>query len=106
FRSKTNLFQKANSLSNTNSSALPLQVIAAEKHYRQGSVTVTALDGVDLNADSGEIVAIMGSSGSGKSTLLHAMAGLISLDGGKVLIEGTDLSELSDARMTRFRGRS
>lgn len=45
----------------------------------------------------------MGASGSGKSTLLHAMAGLIAIDSGRVLIDGQDLSNLSDAQLTRFR---
>jgi putative ABC transport system ATP-binding protein len=47
----------------------------------------------------------MGASGSGKSTLLHAIAGLTKPDEGQVLIAGTDLATLSDAKLTRFRRR-
>jgi putative ABC transport system ATP-binding protein len=47
----------------------------------------------------------MGASGSGKSTLLHVMAGLATPDAGRVLIDGTDLSAMSDSQLTRFRRR-
>lgn len=66
-------------------------------------LAVTALRGVNLRVEHGEFIAIMGASGSGKSTLLHAVAGLTNVDSGRVLIDGQDLSELSDARLTRFR---
>lgn len=83
----------------------PLQVNQVVKRFTQGSNTVTALNGVHLTVEPGEFVAIMGASGSGKSTLLHAMAGLTELDGGSVMVNGQDLAKLSDAELTRFRGR-
>jgi len=64
---------------------------------------IAALDGANLSVAAGEFIAIMGASGSGKSTLLHAMAGLITLDSGRVLIDGQDLSQMSDTRLTQFR---
>jgi putative ABC transport system ATP-binding protein len=83
----------------------PLQVQAVQKHFRQGPRTIAALDGIDLDVRAGEFVAIMGASGSGKSTLLHAMAGLTDVDAGRVLVEGQDLAQLSDASLTDFRRR-
>ncbi|MFV0444625.1 MAG: ATP-binding cassette domain-containing protein [Planctomycetaceae bacterium] len=82
---------------------LPLQARGLVKWYRQGSTVVDALRGVDLAISAGEFVAIMGPAGSGKSTLLLALAGLISLDGGTVLIGGQDLSQLFEDPLTRFR---
>lgn len=83
----------------------PLQASAVVKRFRQGANTIAALKGVDLTVPAGEFLAIMGASGSGKSTLLHAMAGLTDIDEGTVSIDGQDLSALSDAKLTRFRGR-
>ncbi|WP_149496633.1 ABC transporter ATP-binding protein [Roseiconus lacunae] len=81
----------------------PLVVEHVSKVYRQGAAEVNALDDVNLRVRQGELVAIMGASGSGKSTLLHAMAGLIELDAGKVILAGQNLAELSDGPLTRFR---
>lgn len=81
----------------------PLRAQGVVKRFAQGDSVVTALDGVDLEIETGELVAIMGASGSGKSTLLHALAGLTDIDGGRVLVDGQDLAQLSDARLTHFR---
>ena len=83
----------------------PLEVEGVVKRFRQGAGTITALNGVNLTVQSGEFIAIMGASGSGKSTLLHAMAGLTEIDAGSVVVDGQDLARLSDAELTRFRGR-
>lgn len=84
---------------------LPLEIQSVVKHFRAGSTIIHALNGVNLAVAAGEFVAIMGASGSGKSTLLHALAGLTDVDSGCVQVEGQDLAELSDARLTRFRRR-
>jgi putative ABC transport system ATP-binding protein len=83
----------------------PLIVDDVRKTYVQGDRKVAALNGVSLSVEAGSFIAVMGASGSGKSTLLHLMAGLTTADAGKVLINGTDLAELSDAELTRFRRR-
>ncbi len=87
--------------------ALPGMVSAemVEKTYHSGSVTTPALRGVTLNVAKGEMVAIMGPSGCGKTTLLNCLSGLDYIDGGRVLIEGTDLARLDDNQKTTYRAR-
>lgn len=82
-----------------------LQVRSVVKIFQQGAVKIRALAGANLTVQPSEFVAIMGASGSGKSTLLHAIAGLTRLDSGSVILNGQDLAELSDARLTNFRRR-
>lgn len=76
-----------------------------QKVYGSGSNRVTALDGIDLTIGKGEFVAITGASGSGKSTLLHILGSVDRPTGGKVTIDGTDLSKLSPAQAAIFRRR-
>lgn len=68
-----------------------------------GRRNVTALEGVDLTIDRGEMVTIVGPSGSGKSTLLNLIGGLDRASAGEVEIDGARLSGLRDAEMTRVR---
>jgi len=75
------------------------------KSYVVGKVVVPALRGVSVAIDEGEFVAIMGPSGCGKSTLLHIMGGLLSPTSGTILIDGEDLSKVSDAQRTDIRRR-
>jgi putative ABC transport system ATP-binding protein len=65
------------------------------KHYRSGSETVRAVDGVSLDVSRGELAALYGPSGSGKSTLLQLAAGLLVPDSGHVLFAGRSLAELT-----------
>ena len=75
------------------------------KSYKVGKVDVPALRGVSIAIDEGEFVAIMGPSGCGKSTLLHLMGGLLSPTSGTIVIDGEDLSKVSDAKRTDIRRR-
>lgn len=75
------------------------------KVYGTGSNQVTALDRIDLTVEKGEFVAIIGASGSGKSTLLHIIGSVDKPSEGKVLIEGTDISELNPKQSAIFRRR-
>jgi putative ABC transport system ATP-binding protein len=77
------------------------------KSFRRGDVTITALDGVDLTIDAGEIVALEGPSGSGKTTLLQLLGALDRPSTGHVFFEGRDLNEqsareLADIRLRAF----
>ena len=73
------------------------------KTYGSGETAVTALGGVSASFTAGRFSAIMGPSGSGKSTLLHCLAGLDTVDSGKVLIGDTDITRLKDKQLTRLR---
>jgi ABC-type lipoprotein export system ATPase subunit len=73
------------------------------KTYAAGEATVRALRGVDLRIPRGEMVAVMGPSGCGKTTLLNCLSGLDEFDGGRVLIGGKSISDMSDRKRTRFR---
>jgi len=73
------------------------------KIYQMGNVEVKALDGVTLTIEKGEFLGIMGPSGSGKSTLLH-MLGLLDVPtSGKIVMDGMDISRLTDFEKTMFR---
>jgi putative ABC transport system ATP-binding protein len=73
------------------------------KIYRTGKVDVPALRGVDIEILPGEFVSIMGPSGCGKSTMLHVMGGLAQATRGKVLLDGNDLTAMTDAARTLLR---
>ena len=82
-----------------------LQTKDLRKHYGAGDTLVKALDGVDLNVEAGEFVAIVGTSGSGKSTLLHMLGGLDRPTSGSVIVDGRDIFSLKDEELTIFRRR-
>jgi putative ABC transport system ATP-binding protein len=69
------------------------------KHYG----TLRALGGVSFAVPSGEWVALMGPSGSGKTTLINILGGLDTVTGGRVVVDGTDLSRLSETELVRYR---
>jgi putative ABC transport system ATP-binding protein len=73
------------------------------KVYRTGKLDVPALQGVNVSILPGEFVSIMGPSGCGKSTLLHVIGGLAQATRGRVLLDGNDLTEMSDAARTLLR---
>ena len=73
--------------------------------YRVGKVDVNALRGVNLSVGRGEFVSIMGPSGCGKSTMLHILGGLLKPTSGKVIVDGEDMAEMSDAQRTDTRRR-
>ncbi|MCZ2860819.1 ABC transporter ATP-binding protein [Blastococcus sp. VKM Ac-2987] len=83
--------------------AVAAQARDVVKTYGQGEAAVRALDGADVAIDSGRLTAIMGPSGSGKSTLVHALAGLDTIDSGRVLIGDTELTALSERERTLLR---
>lgn len=82
-----------------------VQALGLRKQYKMGEVAVDALRGIDLCAEQGEFVAIMGPSGSGKSTLLHLMGGLDTPTDGEVHLAGQRLAHMSDDQITVVRRR-
>jgi len=76
-----------------------------KKVYGSGETAVTALNDVSLQVEPGEFVAIMGPSGCGKSTLMHLLGGLDRPTSGSVMIDGHNLTDLSDAKLTELRRR-
>ena len=80
-----------------------IQFRHAQRLFTVGDQIVRALDDIDLNIAGGEYVAIIGPSGSGKSTLLNAIGLLDRLTDGSYLLEGTDVTLLSDDELARTR---
>jgi len=80
-----------------------VETVDLRKVHGDGSTAVRALDGVSLSFPEGEFAAIMGQSGSGKSTLLHILGALDKPSSGRVSVGGTELSGLSDKKLTLLR---
>ena len=76
------------------------------KNFRLGDTVTEVLRDVSLRVMPGEFVSIMGPSGSGKSTLLYILGGLDTPTGGRVLLNGTDISSFGDEKMSGLRRRS
>src|ERR671917_538044 len=71
--------------------------------YGEGEAAVQALQGVTLEFPAGQFTAIMGPSGSGKSTLMHLLAGLDKPTSGSVTVDGREIANLDDKRLTALR---
>jgi putative ABC transport system ATP-binding protein len=82
-----------------------LDLKGVTKDYPLGTTIVNALRGLDLSAEKGDIVAIMGPSGSGKSTLMHILGALDTPTNGTASLEGQDLQELSENELVTLRGK-
>jgi putative ABC transport system ATP-binding protein len=79
------------------------RTVSVTKLYGAGDATVAALDDVSVDLARGRFTAIMGPSGSGKSTLLHVLAGLDRPTSGEVYLGDTEITSLSDKRLTMLR---
>jgi putative ABC transport system ATP-binding protein len=86
--------------------AVQYEVRGAAKLFQRGSTTVRALDGVDLEIEAGEFVALEGPSGSGKTTLLQLLGALDRPSAGDIVFEGRDLAKLPDSQLAALRLRS
>jgi putative ABC transport system ATP-binding protein len=84
----------------------PQQIVQARelsRRYGEGEAAVDALAEVSVEFPAGRFAAIMGPSGSGKSTLMHLLAGLDRPTSGSVLLDGVELTDLDDGRLTQLR---
>lgn len=75
------------------------------KHYQMSEFTVKALDGVHLTIREGEFIALVGPSGSGKSTLMNVIGCLDMPTSGEYILDGKDVSSLSDAKLAEIRNK-
>jgi putative ABC transport system ATP-binding protein len=80
-----------------------VQARGVSRRYGEGDAAVDALRDVSVDLERDRFTAIMGPSGSGKSTLMHILAGLDRPTAGTVTIDGTEISDLDDAELTRLR---
>ncbi len=80
-----------------------LEVHEVHRTFRSGATRVHALRGVSLSAAPGELVAVRGRSGSGKTTLLNVVGGLDRPDEGRVVLDGADVTAMSDAELLAVR---
>jgi putative ABC transport system ATP-binding protein len=87
----------------TETNGAAARAVGVSKVYGSGDTRVVALDDVTVDIPAGEFTAIMGPSGSGKSTLMHCMAGLAPVSSGEIYIGSSELSRLSDKKLTQLR---
>ncbi len=82
-----------------------IELHGVSKTVTSGDAMLTILHPLDLRIDSGGVAAITGPSGSGKSTLLGLMAGLDAPSTGRIVIDGSDITAMSEDELARFRGK-
>jgi putative ABC transport system ATP-binding protein len=82
-----------------------VEAVDLKKNYMLGKIPVEALRGVNLKVESGDFLAVLGPSGSGKSTLLNLVGALDKPTAGTLLIDGVDVSKLSDNQLSDLRRR-
>src|ERR1700721_525380 len=83
--------------------AVLIEAVDVGKPFRVGKIEVPALRGISFSVQKGEFVSVVGPSGSGKSTLFCLLGGLARADSGRVVIDGDDFAQLSDAERTPMR---
>ena len=83
-----------------------LEIQNIHKTFNKGTINEkVALNGVNLNLNPGDFVTILGGNGAGKSTTLNAIAGVWAVDEGKIIVDGTDITRLSEHKRAVYLGR-
>jgi len=75
------------------------------KHYKRDAIDIPVLDNIDLEIARGEFLALMGPSGSGKTTLLNLIAGIDKPNSGNVVVDGKDITQLTEKQLAKWRAR-
>jgi putative ABC transport system ATP-binding protein len=83
-----------------------IEIDHVEKVYRRDSFEIPVLKDVNLRIPEGEFVSLMGPSGSGKTTLLNLIAGIDQPTRGRIVIGGTDIAQISQSELARWRSRT
>ena len=85
---------------------LLIELESVVKIYRTGKLEYSALRGVDLSIDTGEMVAVVGPSGSGKTTIMNMITGIDRPTAGSVVVDGQQIDELGEEQLAVWRGRN
>jgi len=80
-----------------------IEIENVTRRYHKGDESITPLDRVSLSVTQGEFISLMGASGTGKSTLLNLIASIDRPDSGRIVIDGTDITQLSRTRLAHWR---
>lgn len=73
------------------------------KIYHMGEVEIRAVDGIDFSIQKGEFVVIVGPSGAGKTTVLNILGGMDTVSGGRITVDGQDITKYSERKLTGYR---